>query len=382
MRNQDTATKKYLQQEKRIDEFFGNEKLSAMLKNQKRELRGRERRWRRLVLTGRSAVYHVMSRVSRRQFWLGDEERDVLVAMMRKQAVFTGVEVLSYCMMGNHFHMLIHVPECPVREDGNHLIDDAELLRRYKSFYGDQLPVSAWSCEEFEAIINGDDPILAETERRRVLIRMGNLSAFVREIKHRFTLWFNHRHENTGTIWSARFKSVLVEDAPEVLTKVAAYIDLNPVRAQIVIDPGDYRWCGYACALAGDRTARSGLEGLYGTTERFPYQRVIPAYRLILFGKGASSKGTENKDLGVIDPDRVRSILDAGGEVTLAEALRCRIRYFSDGGALGSRQFLDACLAENRDRFSPRRKRSGAPMKGSFWSGLCSTRRLVKRIWS
>jgi putative transposase len=40
---------------------------------------------------------------------------------------------------------------------------------------------------------------------------------------------------------------------------MAAYIDLNPVRADIVSDPKDYRWCGYAAAVAGVKAERTGL---------------------------------------------------------------------------------------------------------------------------
>ncbi|MEZ5431159.1 MAG: hypothetical protein R3F31_08270 [Verrucomicrobiales bacterium] len=48
--------------------------------------------------------------------------------------------------------------------------------------------------------------------------------------------------------------------APEAaLLTMAAYIDLNPVRAGMVDDPKDYRWCGYAEAVAGGRRARRGL---------------------------------------------------------------------------------------------------------------------------
>jgi hypothetical protein len=55
-----------------------------------------------------------------------------------------------------------------------------------------------------------------------------------------------------------RFKSVLVEDG-EALRTMAAYIDLNPVRAGMVKDPKDYRWCGYGEAMGGGTAARLEL---------------------------------------------------------------------------------------------------------------------------
>ena len=53
-------------------------------------------------------------------------------------------------------------------------------------------------------------------------------------LKQRFTQWFNRQRGRKGTLWEERFKSVLVEGTGEVLATMAAYIDLNPVRAGIV----------------------------------------------------------------------------------------------------------------------------------------------------
>ena len=66
--------------------------------------------------------------------------------------------------------------------------------------------------------------------------RLYDLSAFVGEIKQRFSQWYNLRSERKGPLWEDRFKSVLVQGEPGVLATVAAYIDLNAVRAGIVKD--------------------------------------------------------------------------------------------------------------------------------------------------
>ena len=95
---------------------------------------------------------------------------------------------------------------------------------------------------------------IVEGVRRRLF----DLSAFMKELKQRFTGWFNRHHGRVGTLWEGRFKSVLLESG-EAVRMVAAYIDLNPVRAGLVDDPKDYRWCSYAAAVAGDREARRGL---------------------------------------------------------------------------------------------------------------------------
>ncbi len=65
-------------------------------------------------------------------------------------------------------------------------------------------------------------------------------------------------------LWADRFKSLLIEGG-EALAAVAAYIELNPVRAGLCADPKDYRYCGYAEALAkGSPLARQGIRTVLG----------------------------------------------------------------------------------------------------------------------
>ncbi|MCX6873462.1 MAG: hypothetical protein NTW21_06590 [Verrucomicrobia bacterium] len=73
----------------------------------------------------------------------------------------------------------------------------------------------------------------------------------------RFSRWLNTKHERTGAWWESRFKSVLVEDGVASRT-VAAYIDLNPVRAGMVEDPADYRWSSYGEAMGGGPRGHGG----------------------------------------------------------------------------------------------------------------------------
>jgi hypothetical protein len=79
----------------------------------------------------------------------------------------------------------------------------------------------------------------------------------------RFSQWFNARHRRTGTLWEDRFNSVIVKSCTAART-MAAYMDLNPVRARMVVDPTDYRWSSYGEAVASGKKgngkkARSGL---------------------------------------------------------------------------------------------------------------------------
>jgi len=77
--------------------------------------------------------------------------------------------------------------------------------------------------------------------------------------KQRLSQWYNLRNRRSGPLWEDRFKSVLVQGEPGLLAMVAAYIDLNAVRAGLVKDPRDWRWCGYAEAAAAQSRARNGL---------------------------------------------------------------------------------------------------------------------------
>ena len=93
---------------------------------------------------------------------------------------------------------------------------------------------------------------------------MFDLSCFVGEIKQRLSQWYNREHLRTGPLWEDRFKSVLVQGESGVLATVAAYIDLNAVRAGIVKDPRDWRWCGYAEAAAAQSRSRDGVYEVLG----------------------------------------------------------------------------------------------------------------------
>jgi putative transposase len=165
----------------------------------------------------------------------------------------------------------------------------------------------------------------------------------------------------------------LVEPSPRALMTVAAYIDLNPVRAGLVEDPGLYRWSGYGEALAGESRSRSGL-GLVVGEEAERWESSARRYRCFLFGVGSGGEAGQKK----IDGARALAVIEAGGEVTLAEALRCRVRYFSDGVVLGAEGFVRAWAKPRglrRDRDEPR------PMAGTDWGGLAVLGRLRRAVY-
>jgi hypothetical protein len=250
-------------------------------------------------------------------------------------------------------------------------------MRRYRLLYDPKrLPPSAPSPDVLEKLLeeNGEEGQLL---RGKLLARMHDLSVFMRELKQRFGLWYNHRHNNAGTIWANRFTSVIVEPERAALKTVAAYIDLNPVRAELVADPAEYRYSGYGRAMAGDKAARKGYEAVFCQFQ--PWKLLLSDYNLILYGKGYSTKGEEGKDLGRIDPGRVRQVVERGGKVPLHELLRLRERYFTAGTAIGSANFLKEVGEQWRELNGLERKRHGHPMRCGEWGGLRSFRNLQVR---
>ena len=59
------------------------------------------------------AFYHCISRTVGREFLLGDEEKEQFVKYMRAYEALYGVRVISFCIMSNHFHILLEVPKRP-----------------------------------------------------------------------------------------------------------------------------------------------------------------------------------------------------------------------------------------------------------------------------
>lgn len=318
-------------------------------------------RMKRLKTDG-EGYYHLMSRCALKQFLFNDVEKQAFCAMLRRVAAFSGIEVLTYCVMSNHFHLLVHVPR-PQE------IDESELLRRVGLLYGQERENAM--RERWNQYRKFGWKRLLEKEHSQLRARMGDISPFMQILKQRFTIWYRARtpgHE--GTLWQGRFTSTLVEGGGS-LVAVGAYIDLNPVRAGIVSDPKDYRFSGYGAAISGDATAQAGLCELYGDSPQ-PFQKVAEAYRALLYLKGSAS----------MSPEEVRQVLKKRGHLPLPQLLRCRVRALNSGLAIGSKKFVAGIFATHRYAFSERRKHvaTGENLCPS-WDGiqLCSVRKLRKQ---
>lgn len=333
----------------------------------------------RVKIDGEAGVgyYHCVSRVINREFVLGEEEKEHFMKLMRRYEIFCGVRVVTYCVMSNHFHILVEVPRRPATES---LPSDAELIslaRKAQDSYG-----SGTLKQDLARLRAQGNDAAAEELKERFFRRMWDLSWFLRLVKQRFTQWHNKRQGRTGALWEDRFKSVLVEGAGPALSAMAVYIDLNPVRAGIVDDPAGYRWCGYAEAVAGLKVAREGLavvvESVRG--QEVAPQRVVAEYRMQVFGRGGA-EGVDEEGRPVrrgVSDERIREVLEKNGRLDGWESLRCRVRYLSDGVVLGSREFVDAYFHGNRERFGSRREDGARRMQFITMPGLFSLRDLQK----
>lgn len=196
------------------------------------------------------AYYHVISRVANKAFLLkGSETKRTIVNMLYRAAEFSGVDIVTYAVMDNHFHLCIRVPEKVE-------IPESEVVRRVGVLYGeDGMGVFV---RRLARLREDGKCSSADAEIDRLRTRMGDLSEFMKTFKQRVTQWFNANHRHEGTLWCGRFKSVLVEDGL-YLRNMVDYIHGNPVRAAIASAPEQYEWCAPGAAARGDLRAKKGL---------------------------------------------------------------------------------------------------------------------------
>jgi len=135
------------------------------------------------------AVYHVTSRGNARQrIFLDDADREQFLAVLAATVERFGWICHAYCLMTNHYHLLVETPEA-------------------------------------------------------------NLSRGMRHLNGVYTQAFNRRHTRTGHVLEGRFKAILVEKGPYLL-ELARHVVLNPVRALAARSARDWPWSSYR-ATAG-----------------------------------------------------------------------------------------------------------------------------------
>jgi len=136
------------------------------------------------------AVYHVTSRGNARaDIYLSDDDRKIFLDVLKHVIDRFGWLCHAYCLMSNHFHLMIETPQ-------------------------------------------------------------GNLSRGMRQLNGVYTQRFNRSHDRVGHLFQGRFKSIVV-DKDAYLLELSRYIVRNPVAAGMVEDVSDWLWSSYQ-ATAGD----------------------------------------------------------------------------------------------------------------------------------
>jgi REP element-mobilizing transposase RayT len=144
---------------------------------------------RPLRLEFEGGLYHVTSRGDRKEaIFLDDVDRETFLEILCKSVENCRWIVHAYCLMGNHYHLLVETPE-------------------------------------------------------------PNLSRGMRQLNGVFTQRFNARHQRVGHVFQGRFKALVV-DREGYLLELCRYVVLNPVRAGMVDRPQDWEWSSYR-ATAG-----------------------------------------------------------------------------------------------------------------------------------
>jgi putative transposase len=301
----------------------------------------------RLVNKGEKTCYHVMSRTALDGYPFRDVEKDELVKIIKRFSKLFFVKVFGYCVMGNHFHLLIEVfPEDKYT--------DKEIKRRLKAHYGKDRHIPNEQMEYYRK-------------------KLSSLANYMKEIKQAFSWHYNKKHDRRGTLWGERFKSVIVENG-ETLINCLAYIDLNPVRARLVKRPEDYRWCSLAYHMQTDNkdgflSFDFGLKefGVRSKSER------LRRYRRYVYDAGAmdmpEKKRTRVINKRVIERERKKDFM-----VTRMDRFVLKTRYFSDSGIIGSKEFVSRQYETFKNLFVSQKEKKPKPITGL--DGLYSLKRL------
>jgi REP element-mobilizing transposase RayT len=338
----------------------------------------------RFFASSRSSVIHahLISRALDRNMIFDAAAKEKFREILARQCAFSQIELVTFCLMGNHFHLLVRLDTAepnPLQDAPDQaLLDHLELIYR-----ADEVQKVAWQLESFRS---GGFAEAAAKLRQKYLDRMRNIPCFMQELKQRFSHWHNRRVRRKGTVWEDRYKSVLVEDSDTAVRTMAAYIDLNPVRAGIVDDPKDYRWSGYGEAVAGSGSARAGLTRLVRTEvgedpaggAATNWARIQAIYRCWLYEEGAAVLDEHGKVIKRgFAPDTADAVINRQqGQLARRVLVRARLRHFTEGVAIGSREFIEELFQARRTAFSPRRVDGSRKMKGVRWGGLRSMRDL------
>ena len=288
-------------------------------------------------------IYHIISRTALAGLPFEAEHKDELLKIIKFYSRAYAVDVLGFAIMSNHFHLLVAMHPADT-------LSDDEVRKRVQHLYKNREDVFDFELDDF---------------RRR----FSSLSDYVKDIKQTFSRYFNRYHERKGTLWSERFKSVIVEEGG-VAMHCLAYVDLNPVRAGIVKRPEQYRWSSIGYRV--QRGTEDGfLSGSYGAdSEDADAAERFRVYRKYLYEVGRIEKrGAARIEAGIYNDAAACDF-----NISAMDRFGVRNRYFVDSGVIGSRVFVSTIFDEFRERCRWRAIRK--PKRVTGVDGMYSLKRL------
>ena len=141
----------------------------------------------------------------------------------------------------------------------------------------------------------------------------GAVSKMMQSIGRMYVRYYNDTYQRSGTLWEGRFKSSLIQ-SEKYLLELHRYIELNPVRADMVDEPSDYSWSSYACNALGIETALQTPHPLYLALGKTKRER-LESYRELFKGCSYSMmyKLTSHTILAYFPPELLPSVRSLQG---------------------------------------------------------------------
>lgn len=306
----------------------------------------------RLIIEDEQTCYHIVSRTALDGFPLGRAEKDALFEIIKRYSNFYFMEVFGFCIMGNHFHLLLKsFPETH--------FSDADLKKRLKAFYGSEFEPNKKQLAFYRA-------------------KLSQLGNYMGDIKQNFSRYYNKRHKRRGTFWDERYKSVILEPG-ETLVTCMAYLDLNPVRAGLVKRPETYPWnsIGYHVKTANKDNFLS-FDLAYKPFKIKNKEERVKRYRQFIHDAGAIGQA-KKKAPPLPSPKRAKGKKGKKKiEITRADRFLNKTRHFSDSGIIGSKEFVSKNYQQFKNRFASKHEKKPTPIKGL--AGIYSLKRLSEMI--
>lgn len=286
----------------------------------------------RKKMVGKPCYYHLYNRAAgeRGELPFGDVSKERMFKLIVELGDYFLIETISATIMGNHYHLVVHAPgEPPTLE---------EAAKRHNDYHG-------LTCAE--EVPNGKiylDPELDPERCEKTAAQMIDISAFIGRLQQRFTTWYNRTHNRYGGMWADRFKNTILEGSFEALWSGVKYVELNPVRAGMVADPADYRFCSWGRYLGSGRHpfAKAFVEHMRAVAERhagaslagLSDESILAEFRGELARVITAERGATSEEIHeASEHARTR------GDSMPVRFLR-RTRHFTDGAIIGGKAFV------------------------------------------